>query len=96
MLHAKEPGPNFRRDFDKYPNLINGMEWILCTRVHLKFVVIDGRFAYTGSTNLTEAGMGTKNINKRNFEAGIITDDKRIVEKVMDQFDSIWVGKFCL
>ena len=96
LLHAKEPGPNFRRDFDKYPNLINGIERILCPRVHLKSVVIDGRFAYTGSANLIGAGMGAKNINKRNFEAGIITDDKRIVEEVMDQFDSIWIGKFCL
>lgn len=95
LLHAKEPGPNFRRDFDKYMNLINGIERILCPRVHLKSVVIDGRFAYTGTANLTGAGMGAKNINKRNFEAGIITDDKRIVEQVMEQFDSIWVGKFC-
>ncbi|MHC4540540.1 MAG: phospholipase D-like domain-containing protein [Planctomycetota bacterium] len=53
LLHAKEPGPAFRDDFDKYPNLISGMERILCPRVHLKAVVIDGRFAYTGSANLT-------------------------------------------
>ena len=25
LLHAKEPGPAFREDFDKYPNLINGL-----------------------------------------------------------------------
>ena len=45
LLHAKEPGPAFRKDFDKYPNLIRGMERILCPRVHLKAVVIDGIFA---------------------------------------------------
>jgi len=38
LLHAKEPGKAFREDFDKYPNLINGMERILCPRVHLKAV----------------------------------------------------------
>jgi phosphatidylserine/phosphatidylglycerophosphate/cardiolipin synthase-like enzyme len=84
LLHAKEPGPAFRRDFDRYPNLIDGMERILCPRVHLKTVVIDGRFAYTGSANLTG-----------NFESGIITDDEEIVAKVMEQFDNIWRGTHC-
>ncbi len=75
LLHAKEPGPAFRKDFDKYPNLIKGMERILCPRVHLKAVVIDGGFAYSGSANLTGAGMGAKSEPKRHFEAGIITTD---------------------
>jgi phosphatidylserine/phosphatidylglycerophosphate/cardiolipin synthase-like enzyme len=95
LLHAKEPGPAFRNDFDKYPNLIKGMERILCPRVHLKAVVVDGDFAYTGSANLTGAGMGAKSEHKRNFESGIITDDQRIVAKVMEQFDSIWRGTHC-
>ncbi len=95
LLHAKEPGPAFREDFDKYPKLIGGMEQILCPRVHLKAVVIDGDFAYTGSANLTGAGMGAKSEHKRNFESGIITDDPRIIGKVMEQFDSIWRGTHC-
>jgi phosphatidylserine/phosphatidylglycerophosphate/cardiolipin synthase-like enzyme len=95
LLHAKEPGPAFRRDFDKYPNLIRGMERILCPRVHLKAVVIDGTFAYTGSANLTGAGMGAKSEHKRNFESGIITDDEVLIGKVMEQFDSIWRGTHC-
>jgi phosphatidylserine/phosphatidylglycerophosphate/cardiolipin synthase-like enzyme len=95
LLHAKEPGPAFRNDFDKYPNLIRGMERILCPRVHLKAVVIDGSFAYTGSANLTGAGMGAKSEHKRNFESGIITDDKVIVGKIMEQFDGIWRGTRC-
>ena len=95
LLHAKEPGPAFRRDFDKYPNLIAGMERILCPRVHLKAVVIDGTFAYTGSANLTGAGMGAKSEHKRNFESGIITDGEAIVGKVIEQFDNIWRGTHC-
>jgi hypothetical protein len=31
----------------------------------------------------------------RNFEAGILTDDTEIVEHAMDQFDEVWMGKFC-
>jgi len=95
LLHAKEPGPLFRKDFDRYPNLIKGMERILCPRVHLKAVVIDGGFAYTGSANLTGAGMGAKSEHKRNFESGIITDDETIVAQVMEQFDTIWTGAHC-
>jgi phosphatidylserine/phosphatidylglycerophosphate/cardiolipin synthase-like enzyme len=95
LLHAKEPGKAFRRDFDKYPNLIKGMERILCPRVHLKAVVIDGAFAYTGSANLTGAGMGAKSGHKRNFEAAIITDDKAVIDRIMEQFDSIWRGAHC-
>ncbi len=95
MIHAKEPGPAFRKDFDKYPNLIDGMERIRCPRCHLKTVVIDGKLAYSGSANLTGAGIGAKGPNKRNFESGIITSNPEIIEKIIDQFDSIWMGSFC-
>ena len=95
LLHAKEPGPNFRRDFDRYENLINGMERILCPRVHFKSVIVDGRVAYTGSANLTGAGMGAKSPDRRNFEAGIITTDASLVKQIMDQFDRVWMGSYC-
>jgi phosphatidylserine/phosphatidylglycerophosphate/cardiolipin synthase-like enzyme len=95
LLHAKEPGPAFRRDFDRFPGLINGMERILCPRVHFKAVVVDGRFAYSGSANCTGAGMGAKSDRNRNFESGFITTDKNLVGLVMDQFDRIWRGLHC-
>lgn len=34
LIHAKEPGPAFREDFDKYPILYDGLERVLCPRVH--------------------------------------------------------------
>ena len=95
LLHAKEPGPNFRRDFDRYPNLIGGMERILCPRVHFKSVIVDGRFAYTGSANLTGAGMGAKGQDRRNFEAGMVTDEPGLVARIVDQFDRVWMGQHC-
>jgi phosphatidylserine/phosphatidylglycerophosphate/cardiolipin synthase-like enzyme len=95
LIHAKEPGKAFREDFDRYPNLISGMERLLCPRVHFKCVVVDGRFAYTGSANLTGAGMGAKSPKRRNFESGIITTDTNFIESIMDQFDAVWMGQFC-
>ncbi len=37
-------------------------------------MIFDWREAYVGSANLTGAGIGMKGENKRNFEAGILTD----------------------
>jgi phosphatidylserine/phosphatidylglycerophosphate/cardiolipin synthase-like enzyme len=95
LIHAKEPGDAFRRDFDRYPALVEGMERILCPRVHFKCVVVDGTFAYTGSANLTGAGMGAKSDGKRNFELGLVTTDAAFIARIMEQFDSIWMGKRC-
>lgn len=95
LVHAKEPGPAFRKDFDRYPSLAAGLEQILCPRVHFKCVVVDGTFAYSGSANLTGAGMGAKSDRRRNFESGFITTDPGIVGQIMEQFDSVWMGKFC-
>jgi len=58
-------------------------------------VIVDGRFAYTGSANLTGAGMGAKSQKRRNFESGIITTDAKMIEPMMEQFDSVWRGDFC-
>ena len=95
LLHAKEPGPNFRKSFDKYPLLIERMERQLCPRVHFKHIIIDGKIAYTGSANLTGAGLGMKGRNTRNFESGIVSDDPDLVERIMRQFDEVWIGKHC-
>jgi len=95
LIHAKEPGEIFREEFDKYPALIKGMERLLCPRVHFKIVIIDGKFAYTGSANLTGAGMGSKSENNRNFENGFITDNVPLVNSIMNQFDEVWMGKHC-
>lgn len=95
LLHAKEPGPNFRRSFDKYPSLWDIMERQLCPRVHFKLIIVDGKLAYMGSANLTGSGLGIKSPDTRNFESGIITTDPEIVSAVMAQFDDVWMGRFC-
>jgi len=95
LLHAKEPGVNFRRSFDKYPLLWDNMERQLCPRVHFKHIIIDGKLAYSGSANLTGAGLGIKSPDTRNFESGFITTDPEIVKAIMNQFDDVWMGKYC-
>lgn len=95
IIHAKEPGPAFREDFDRYPVLFDRLERVLCPRVHFKILVFDCQEVYIGSANLTGAGIGMKGEGTRNFEAGILTDDPQIVEQAMDQFDEVWMGKMC-
>lgn len=95
LIHAKEPGPNFREDFDKYPVLFNRLERVLCPRVHFKIIILDCKETYIGSANLTGAGIGMKAETTRNFEAGILTDEPVLVERAMNQFDEVWIGRPC-
>ena len=95
LIHAKEPGPAFREDFDQYPSLIDGMERALCPRVHFKLLVFDCQEVYIGSANLTGAGIGMQGENTRNFEAGILTDEPALVSQSIQQFDSVWMGLHC-
>lgn len=95
LIHAKEPGPNFREDFDRYPVLARRLERMLCPRVHFKMLLFDLAEVYVGSANLTGAGIGMKNERNRNFEAGVLTDDPAFVESAVNQFDFVWNGSHC-
>lgn len=98
LIHAKEPGERFRKDFDRFPNLVNSdrFERVLCPRNHMKCVIVDGRRAFLGSANLTGAGMGAKSVRRRNFECGIVTDTAETVAALMEEFDRIFIGEHCL
>ena len=95
LIHAKEPGPNFRADFDRYPVLARALEHVLCPRVHFKIIVVDSAICYVGSANLTGAGMGMKSPRKRNFEAGVLSSDPTLVQAAMEEFDKVWRGSEC-
>lgn len=95
LIHAKEPGPNFREDFDRYPRLVRMLERVMCPRVHFKLIIIDQAICYVGSANLTGAGMGMKSATRRNFEAGILTDEPSIVDAAIEEFDKVWRGSEC-
>ena len=95
LIHAKEPGPNFRADFYRYPRLARMLERVMCPRVHFKIIVIDQTVCYVGSANLTGAGMGMKSPRRRNFEAGILTDEPSLVTAAIEEFDKVWRGSEC-
>lgn len=97
LIHAKEPGPRFRKDFDRFPNLIHSdrFERVLCPRNHMKCVIVDGTRAFLGSANLTGAGMGAKSVTRRNFECGTVLDTREQVAPLMDMFDTLFMGEHC-
>ena len=95
LIHAKEPGPAFREDFDRYPILAHSLERVLCPRVHFKMIIMDFGTAYIGSANLTGAGIGMKGSTRRNFEAGILTNDPALIDAASEQFDAVWRGTHC-
>ena len=66
-----------------------------CPRVHLKTIAVDGAQLYLGSANFTGAGLGAKSDRRRNFEAGILTDDDLLLDEMQGTFDRIWTGLPC-
>lgn len=66
-----------------------------CIRVHAKALIADGRWMYLGSANLTGAGLGAKSPRRRNFEAGICTDQLGLIDPVGDMIEEIWAGRRC-
>lgn len=97
LIHAREPGPRFREEFDRFDALINNenFERILCPRVHTKAIVIDGLLAFVGSANLTGAGMGSKHADRRNFEAGFAFDNASDIQALMAWIDALYLGEYC-
>ena len=98
LIHAKEPGPRFRQEYDRFPQLLESelFERILCPRVHTKCIVIDGSLAFVGSANLTGAGLGAKHKDKRNFEAGFLFNDVDQIQTLMNWVDKLYLGDFCI
>ena len=96
ILHASLPSRPFRDSFDRYARLTRGgLELRLCPRVHMKTVIVDGRWLYLGSANWTGAGLGAKSDAKRNFELGWITTREAVLDDVQAKYQAIWEGAEC-
>jgi phosphatidylserine/phosphatidylglycerophosphate/cardiolipin synthase-like enzyme len=108
LLHAAPPSRPFRKELGRHAELLGTFRKKTpsplakgsfamrdCPRVHMKAVIVDGSFMYLGSANWTGAGLGAKGTGRRNFEAGIVTDDTVMLDDVQELFDRIWRGAEC-
>jgi phosphatidylserine/phosphatidylglycerophosphate/cardiolipin synthase-like enzyme len=96
MLHGGLPSRAFREDLRAQKRLAaGGLAMRRCPRVHLKMIAVDGALLYLGSANFTGAGLGAKGENRRNFEAGVLTDDDVMLDEMQGTFDAIWSGREC-
>lgn len=96
ILHGALPSRPFRASLARRRGLKTPkFELRHCPRVHLKLIVVDGRYLYIGSANFTGAGLGARGEGRRNFEMGITTDDDVMLDTAQARFDRIWAGKEC-
>jgi phosphatidylserine/phosphatidylglycerophosphate/cardiolipin synthase-like enzyme len=96
LLHAGIPSASFL-DSLKHSELLSrpGFGMRRCPRLHFKAVLVDDRLVHLGSANLTGAGLGAKASSRRNFELGILTDDRDLIDRVARLFHEIWEGLHC-
>lgn len=97
LLHAAPPSGPFRSELAARAGRLSPPRFQMraCPRVHLKMIAIDGALLYLGSANFTGAGLGAKGDGRRNFEAGILTDDEWLLDAAQARFELIWKGGEC-
>jgi phosphatidylserine/phosphatidylglycerophosphate/cardiolipin synthase-like enzyme len=96
IIHSDLPSRPFRRTLERFPYLTDGaLELQICPRSHWKMALIDGRQAYLGSANFTGAGLGAKSPGRRNLEIGIVSTETSLVARLVELFDSFWLGAVC-
>lgn len=97
LLHATAPSRPFRQELASRAKRLGPPRFQMraCPRVHLKMIAIDGAVLYLGSANFTGAGLGAKGDGRRNFEAGILTDDEWMLDAAQARFDFLWRGGEC-
>ncbi len=94
LLHSGVPSGPFLEELKK-GGIPANLVMRRCVRVHAKVIVADGKWMYLGSANLTGAGLGAKSARRRNFEAGICTDDLTLIDPVADMLQDIFAGGQC-
>lgn len=97
QIICSRPSSNFTDEWEEYYRQMNPdlFEYKFCERNHAKVVIIDDKFAYVGSANVTPAGLGQGIFTPGNFEAGIFTENHKIVSPLKALFSMIWDGDCC-
>lgn len=95
---CSRPSTTFTEEWKEYyrqmmnPTLF---KYKYCNRNHAKIVIVDDRFAYIGSANVTPAGLGQGIFTPGNFEAGIITEELSVISSAKELFSMIWNDNYC-
>ena len=58
-------------------------------------IIVDNKVAYSGSANLTGAGLGAKSKNRRNFEIGFVCHDQEQIQKLNSFYQAVYSGEYC-
>jgi len=97
ILHATLPSGPFRGELAARSQRLRPpmFQMRTCPRLHMKMIAIDGELLYLGSANFTGAGLGAKGDGRRNFEAGVLTDDEWMLDQAQARFDTLWRGAEC-
>lgn len=96
LLHSGVPSSAFRESL-RATGLAQHRSFKMrrCPRVHFKAVLVDDLHLYLGSANLTGAGLGAKSARRRNFELGLLTEDRALFDQVAQLYHRIWEGLLC-
>lgn len=94
---SSSPSKGFVEEMEGNERLMNNpyFKFKTCRRSHMKMVVIDNRIIYIGSANITAAGMGPRIDSRRNFETGMVSSEKSLVEQGINIFEEVWSKKRC-
>lgn len=97
QIICSKPSSYFTEEWKEYYRQMNPslFEYKFCERNHAKIVIVDDKLAYVGSANVTPAGLGQGIYTPGNFEAGIMTEDLKVVSSVKALFSKIWNGGYC-
>ncbi len=97
QIICSRPSTSFTEEWEEYYRQMNPelFQYRFCERNHAKVVIIDDKFAYVGSANVTPAGLGQGIFTPGNFEAGIFTVEPEIISPLKALFSMIWEGDCC-
>lgn len=98
QIICSRPSENFLEEWQEYYQQMGSprlFDYEFCERNHAKIIIIDDKFAYIGSANVTPAGLGQGTFSPGNFEAGVLTSNPQIISSLKSHFAKIINEEYC-